>query len=151
MAPLTDVANDTMWAVVWNGEPYQMDVVRKPKPTIINGTDAIVKISSAAICGSDLHVYHGLYGSPTPGWTMGHEGVGYIEAVGPDVHRHKVGDYVVVPDNFGTGYYPQNLVQQTDMTPGYGTEYTNGVQFGGCQGMYMSSRISQALIYSVSS
>lgn len=63
MAPITDAAaasNGTMLAVVWNGTPYEMDVVRKPIPTIINGTDAIIKMSSSCLCGSDLHVYHGV-------------------------------------------------------------------------------------------
>ena len=116
-----------------------MAVETLPKPSIINGTDAIVKLSSAAICGSDLHVYHGLYGSSEPGWIMGHEGVGYVESIGSEVHYHNVGDYVIVPDNFGTGHYP-DLVPVNAMNPGYGTEYTYGEDVGGCQGMLSCHR-----------
>ena len=128
-----DIANGSMLAVVWNGDPYNMSVEKRAKPAVINGTDAIVKVTTAAVCGSDLHVYHGLYGSSTPGWTMGHEAVGYIESVGPDVHYHSPGDYVIVSDNFGTGHYP-NMIPVAAMNPGYGTEYTYGEHVGGCQG-----------------
>ena len=122
-----------MKAVIWNGDPYHMSVETRAKPAIINGTDAIVKLSSAAVCGSDLHVYHGLYGSNEPGWTMGHEGVGYIDSIGSEVHYHNVGDYVVVPDNFGTGHYP-NFVPHAAMNPGYGIDYDYEEHVGGCQG-----------------
>jgi len=86
------LTNGTMLAVVWNGSPYNISVETRPIPTIVNETDAIVRLSSAAICGTDLHVYHGLYGSSEPGWIMGHEGVGYIDSIGSAVHYHDVGD-----------------------------------------------------------
>ena len=60
MSETWDIGNGTMQAVVWNGDPYHMSVETRPKPAIINGTDAIVKVSTAAICGSDLHVMHGV-------------------------------------------------------------------------------------------
>ena len=129
-----EIGNGTMLAVVWNGHPYNMDVETRAKPAIINATDAIVKVTTAAVCGTDMHVYHGLYGSAEPGWTMGHEAVGYIESVGSQVHNHKVGDYVVIPDNFGTGQYPE-MTPATKMTPGYGTDFDQGIHAGGFQGM----------------
>lgn len=125
----------SMLAVVWNGHPYNMSVETRPKPTIVNQTDAVVRLTSAAICGTDLHVYHGIYGSAQPGWIMGHEGIGYVESIGTGVNHHNKGDYVVVPDNFGTGEFP-NLMASTGMTPGYGPDYTEGADVGGCQGMY---------------
>ena len=51
--------NETMRAVVWQGNPYSVGVVDLPKPAIINEMDAIVQMSRAAICGSDLHIYRG--------------------------------------------------------------------------------------------
>jgi threonine dehydrogenase-like Zn-dependent dehydrogenase len=64
---------------------------------------------------------------------MGHEGVGYIESLGDSVYQHAVGDYVVIPDNFGNGVYP-DLKPAAGMTPGYGPDYTEGQDVGGCQG-----------------
>lgn len=130
---LSAAANATMLAVIWNGHPNNMSVERVPKPTIQNSTDVVVKISTAAICGTDIHVYHGLYGSQNPGWGMGHEGVGYVEQAGDGVRNHKVGDYVIVPDNWGTGQYP-NVDTFTQLTPGYGPNLTANQNFGGTQG-----------------
>lgn len=90
-----------MLAVVWNDIPYNISVETRPCPAIINSTDAIIRLSSAFICGTDLHIYHGLYGSNQPGWIVGHEGVGYVESVGDGLHSHEVRDYLVVPDNSG--------------------------------------------------
>jgi alcohol dehydrogenase len=66
-----------------------------PDPTIVEPDDAIVRVTTAAICGSDLHFYSGK--APlSPGDTIGHEGVGVVEAVGPEVARFKPGDRVVL-------------------------------------------------------
>jgi threonine dehydrogenase-like Zn-dependent dehydrogenase len=66
-----------------------------PEPSIEEPTDALVRITAAAICGSDLHFYHGK--APLqPGDAMGHEGVGVIEEVGPGVTRFSPGDRVVI-------------------------------------------------------
>ncbi|RWQ91481.1 hypothetical protein C8Q69DRAFT_482681 [Paecilomyces variotii] len=51
--------NETMRAVVWQGQPFNISVLDVPKPIIMNQTDAIVRMSRAAICGSDLHIYRG--------------------------------------------------------------------------------------------
>jgi threonine dehydrogenase-like Zn-dependent dehydrogenase len=66
-----------------------------PDPTVEDPTDALVRISSAAICGSDLHFYHGK--APLiPGDRLGHEGIGTVEEVGSDVKQFKKGDRVVI-------------------------------------------------------
>jgi threonine dehydrogenase-like Zn-dependent dehydrogenase len=68
-----------------------------PDPKILNQRDAIVKISSTAICGSDLHLYNGLIPSMMPGDILGHEFMGEVVEVGREVNNLKVGDRVVVP------------------------------------------------------
>ncbi|MDQ1628819.1 MAG: hypothetical protein QOI54_2563 [Actinomycetota bacterium] len=68
-----------------------------PDPTILNSQDAIVRISSTAICGSDLHLYSGFVPTMKKGDVLGHEFMGEVVEVGPDVHRLRVGDRVVVP------------------------------------------------------
>src|SRR3954466_975904 len=74
-----------------------VEVVDVPDPTILNSRDAIVKISSTAICGSDLHLYNGLIPTVEKGDVLGHEFMGEIVEVGKDVKNVKVGDRVVVP------------------------------------------------------
>lgn len=137
--------NATMLAMVWNGNPYEMDLLTVPKPSIVNQTDAIIRISSAAICGTDLHTYHGIYGSTEPGWIQGHEAVGYVEAVGSGVNFHRVGDYVVLPDNFGTGHL--NLEPGSPFATGLGPDYSNAEYFGGYQGKSRCCPVSQLSAY----
>ena len=72
---------------------FSLDV---PDPTIQQPTDAIVRVTSACICGSDLWPYRG-ENDITAGDTIGHECIGVVEAVGDDVRQVKVGDFVVVP------------------------------------------------------
>jgi threonine dehydrogenase-like Zn-dependent dehydrogenase len=73
-----------------------------PEPAIEEPTDAVVRITTAAICGSDLHFYHGK--APLlEGDAIGHEGVGVVEEVGPDVDRFSPGDRVVVAFNIVCG------------------------------------------------
>jgi threonine dehydrogenase-like Zn-dependent dehydrogenase len=74
-----------------------MEVKEVPDPKILNRRDAIVKISSTAICGSDLHLYNGFLPMMEPGDIMGHEFMGEVVEVGSEVKNLKVGDRVVVP------------------------------------------------------
>jgi threonine dehydrogenase-like Zn-dependent dehydrogenase len=83
--------------------PYRVRLDRKPIPEIEHPRDAIVRVTRACVCGSDLHLYHGLVPDTRVGQTFGHEFVGVVEDVGPDVHRLKVGDRVVVPFNIFCG------------------------------------------------
>ena len=85
-----------MKATCWMG-PQKMQVREVPDPQILNKRDAIVKISSTAICGSDLHLYNGFLPMMEPGDIMGHEFMGEVVEVGTSVKNVKVGDRVVVP------------------------------------------------------
>lgn len=90
-----------MKAVVYRG-PMKVEVENVDTPRIQAPTDAVVKVSSAAICGSDLHMYEGRT-SVAPGTIVGHEIMGTIDQVGPGVQQLKVGDRVVLPFNIACG------------------------------------------------
>lgn len=93
-----------MRAVALTGA-FNITVIDVPRPTIINGTDAIVRIAASGICGSDLHIYHDNPASPESPQQIGHEAIGYIEAVGDSVETLNTGDWVVVPFAFDDGHY----------------------------------------------
>jgi threonine dehydrogenase-like Zn-dependent dehydrogenase len=76
-----------------------MQVVDVPDPKIEEPTDAIIKITSTGLCGSDLHLYTVLGAFMDPGDVVGHEPMGIVEEVGSEVSTRKVGDRVVVPFN----------------------------------------------------
>ncbi|HVF56820.1 MAG TPA: zinc-dependent alcohol dehydrogenase [Pyrinomonadaceae bacterium] len=84
-----------MRANCWYGK-NDVRVEQVPDPKILNRRDAIVKISSTAICGSDLHLYNGFMPTMEKGDILGHEFMGELVEVGPDVKNRKVGDRVVV-------------------------------------------------------
>ena len=91
-----------MRAVTWHGiEDVRVDEVQDP--IIKEPTDAIVEITSTAICGSDLHLYRPLSPFMQPGDILGHEPMGRVVAVGDDVHGIAEGDRVVVPFNIACG------------------------------------------------
>ena len=85
-----------MKATCWMGK-RKVEVVDVPDPKILNQQDAIVKISSTAICGSDLHLYNGFVPTMERGDILGHEFMGEVVEVGRGVKKVKVGDRVVVP------------------------------------------------------
>jgi threonine dehydrogenase-like Zn-dependent dehydrogenase len=85
-----------MRANVWSGR-NTVQVENVPDPKILNDRDAIVRITSTAICGSDLHLYDGYVPTMEKGDILGHEFMGEIVEVGPQVSKVKVGDRVVVP------------------------------------------------------
>ena len=75
-----------------------------PEPAIEQPTDAIVRITASAICGTDLHMVRGTLNGMRPGTILGHEGVGIVERIGGDVRNVRVGDRVVIPSTIGCGY-----------------------------------------------
>lgn len=91
-----------MKAMTYRG-PYKIRVEEKPDPRIEHPGDAIVRVDLAAICGSDLHLFHGMLPDTRIGHTFGHEFVGTVEQVGPSVQRVAVGDKVMVPFNIYCG------------------------------------------------
>lgn len=84
-----------MKANCWYGK-QDMRVMDVPDPKILNKKDAIIKVSSTAICGSELHLYNGFVPTMEKGDIMGHEFMGEIVEVGPEVKNRHVGDRVVV-------------------------------------------------------
>jgi threonine dehydrogenase-like Zn-dependent dehydrogenase len=91
-----------MKAVVWHGTgDIRLDDV--PKPKIKDETDAIVRLTASAICGTDLHFIRGTMAGMKPGTILGHEGVGVVEEVGKDVRNMNVGDRVVIPSTIACG------------------------------------------------
>ena len=91
-----------MKAATWQGTE-DVRVVDVPDPAIQEPTDALVEITSTAICGSDLHLYKPLAPFMEPGDILGHEPMGTVVAVGADVHHVGVGDRVVIPFNISCG------------------------------------------------
>ena len=91
-----------MKAVVWHGiGDIRLDDV--PEPKIKEPTDAIVRLTASAICGTDLHFIRGTFSGMVPGTILGHEGVGVVEEVGKDVRNLNVGDRVVIPSTIACG------------------------------------------------
>lgn len=83
--------------------PYRVRASQKPMPRLEHPRDAIVRVTRSCICGSDLHIYHGLVPDTRVGTTFGHEFIGVVEAIGSEVQNLKVGDNVLVPFNISCG------------------------------------------------
>jgi len=84
--------------------PFRVRADRnRPDPEILHPRDAIVRVTRSCICGSDLHLYHGLVPDTRVGMTFGHEFTGIVEEVGSDIHNLKPGDHVLVPFNIACG------------------------------------------------
>lgn len=91
-----------MLAMNYRG-PYRVRADQKAMPEIQHPGDAIVRVTRSCICGSDLHLYHGLVPDTRVGTTFGHEFIGVVEEIGSDVQNLKVGDNVLVPFNIACG------------------------------------------------
>lgn len=91
-----------MRAMTYRG-PYKIRVEEKDIPRIEHPNDAVVRVTTAAICGSDLHLYHGMMPDTRVGSTFGHEFVGVVHEVGPSVESLRPGDRVMVPFNIYCG------------------------------------------------
>ena len=125
-----------MKAVTWHGR-RDMRVEDVPDPTIQEADDAIIKVTSTGLCGSDLHLYETLGPFMTPGDIVGHEPMGVVEEVGPGVTDLAVGDRVVVPFNVCCGscwMCDQQLYSQCETTQN--REYGTGASFFGYSKLY---------------
>jgi threonine dehydrogenase-like Zn-dependent dehydrogenase len=138
-----------MKAVVFHGVgDIRLETVRDPK--IKEPTDALIRITASAICGTDLHFVRGTLSGLKAGTILGHEAVGVVEEVGKDVRNMRVGDRVVVPSTIACGYCSYcraGYQSQCDVTnpngPKAGTAYYGGGQgFEGLQAEY--ARIAYA-------
>lgn len=99
--------------------PYKVRAAHVPDPVIEHPEDAIVRVTRSCICGSDLHLYHGLVPDTRVGSIFGHEFTGIVEEVGPSVQNLKVGDHVLVPFNIACGacfYCQRGLYSNCDNT-----------------------------------
>lgn len=92
-----------MKALTWDGK-QQIALKHVHDPKILNPHDAIIKVTSAAICGSDLHLYNGVIPTMEKGDIMGHETMGIVMEVGSLVRDVKVGDRIVIPFDIGCGH-----------------------------------------------
>jgi len=122
--------------------PSRVRVVEKPDPKIEHPADVVLKVTRTAICGSDLHLLHGLVPDTRVGCTFGHEFAGVVEEVGPEVRSLKRGDRIVVPFNIscGTCFFCQrgltgncrNSNPSSDLASGvFGYSHTTGGFEGG--------------------
>src|SRR4051794_23466446 len=114
-----------MKALTWHGT-HDVRVENVPDPTIEEPTDAIIKVTSSGICGSDLHLYEVLGPFMDAGDVLGHEPMGIVEEVGDEVTAIKPGDRVVIPFQISCGQCfmcDQQLYTQceTTQTRAYGT------------------------------
>jgi threonine dehydrogenase-like Zn-dependent dehydrogenase len=130
-----------MLAMNYRG-PYRVRAAHKAEPEIEHPGDAIVRVTRSCICGSDLHLYHGLVPDTRVGTTFGHEFTGVVEAVGSAVQHLKPGDHVLVPFNIfcGNCYFCQKELYSNchDTNPEatavggiYGYSHTTGGYDGG--------------------
>ncbi len=133
-----------MRALTWQGKrDVRVDDV--PDPRIEDSTDAVIRVTSTAICGSDLHLYEVLGPYLSPGDVLGHEPMGIVEEVGADVTHIKPGDRVVVPFNISCGHCwmcSRGLYAQCETTQN--TETGKGASLFGYTELYGSVPGGQA-------
>ncbi|MES3037356.1 MAG: zinc-dependent alcohol dehydrogenase [Bdellovibrionota bacterium] len=91
-----------MKALTWQGK-HEISVKNVNIPRILNPHDAVIKVTTAAICGSDLHLYDGYIPTMEKGDIMGHETMGEVVEIGPKVKSIKVGDRIVIPFDIACG------------------------------------------------
>ena len=122
-----------MKAVVWKSVG-KIEVADVAGPKIQDPTDAIVRLTASAICGTDLHFIRGTVGEMKPGTILGHEGVGVVEEVGKNVRNLRVGDRVVIPSTIACGhcsYCRAGYSAQCDTANPKGTAFFGGPRDSG--------------------
>ncbi|MEV1008473.1 zinc-dependent alcohol dehydrogenase [Streptomyces sp. NPDC049881] len=125
-----------MKAAVWHGK-RDVRVDEVPDPVIQAPTDAVIRVTSTGLCGSDLHLYEVLAPFMTPGDILGHEPMGVVEETGRDVTALKPGDRVVIPFGIACGacwMCRQGLQSQCETTQV--TEYGSGAALFGYTKLY---------------
>ncbi|MEM5769897.1 MAG: zinc-dependent alcohol dehydrogenase [Bacillota bacterium] len=128
-----------MKAIVYDGI-REVKVKNVDDPAIMLDDDIIVKVTSAAICGSDLHLYHGVVPNVPHGLVLGHETMGIVEETGKEVERVKKGDRVIVPFPIACGhcwFCEHELWSQCDNSNEHGESgaiFGYGETFGGYDG-----------------
>jgi threonine dehydrogenase-like Zn-dependent dehydrogenase len=131
-----DERGDHVKAVTWQGV-HDMSVTEVPDPRIEEPTDAIIKVTSSGLCGSDLHLYETLAPFMEPGDIVGHEPMGIVQEVGGAVTKLAVGDRVVVPFNVCCGscwMCERKLYSQCETTQNH--EHGTGASFFGYSKLY---------------
>ena len=125
-----------MRALTWHGKrDVRLDTV--PDPSIQEPTDAIIRVTSSGICGSDLHLYEVLGPYIDEGDILGHEPMGIVEEVGSEVTHIAPGDRVVIPFNISCGHCfmcDKGLMSQCETTQV--REYGTGAAFLGYTKLY---------------
>ncbi len=91
-----------MKAACWQGK-WSVDVQQVNDPAIVNPHDVVLRVTHTTICESDLHLYDGVIPSMKRGDILGHEPVGEIVAVGPEVKKHRIGERAIVSSIIGCG------------------------------------------------
>jgi len=133
-----------MKAVTWQGR-RDIRVESVPDPGIVEPTDAVIRITSSGLCGSDLHLYEVLGSFMTPGDIVGHEPLGIVEEVGPDVTNLAPGDRVVVPFQIACGHcYMCDRGLQTQCETTQVREYGTGAALFGYSKLYGAVSGAQA-------
>ncbi len=125
-----------MKALTWQGV-HDVSVETVPDPELEHPTDAIIRVTSSGICGSDLHLYEVLGPYLDPGDILGHEPMGVVEEVGSDVKHIAPGDRVVIPFNISCGHCfmcDKGLMSQCETTQV--REFDTGAAFLGYTKLY---------------
>src|SRR5690606_23012310 len=125
-----------------------------PEPKLEKDTDAIVRLTSSAICGTDLHMVRGTLSGMKPGTVLGHEGVGVVEEVGRQVRNFKRGDRVVICSTIAcgycsycrAGYFSQCDNTGTEGSAFFGGPKTNGA-FDGMQAEFVRVPFATTTMY----
>jgi threonine dehydrogenase-like Zn-dependent dehydrogenase len=125
-----------MKALTWHGN-RDVRVDNVPDPTIEQPTDAIIRVTSTGLCGSDLHLYEVLGAFIDPGDILGHEPMGVVEAVGSEVTHIAPGDRVVIPFNISCGHcYMCDQGLQTQCETTQNRDYGTGASLLGYTKLY---------------
>mgnify|MGYP000671976880 FL=1 len=130
-----------MKAVVYDGIK-SVKIIDAKEPSIKKADDLIIRVTSTAICGSDLHIYHGMVPNLPKGFIIGHEAVGIVEEAGPDIRNIKKGDRVLVPFTIACGhcrFCDEGLYSQCDNSnhkAAVGAVFGYGENFGSYAGAH---------------